>query len=166
MCAKQSLKQPAGARLQEFRVREIPEAFSPVPGNTVRSGYRVLRGSWRHALRSVDRDDAGRNAKPKGSSVKGSSPVKPYLPGWPSKYVAAKATPPTPGGTSGVQALGMYRRLFQELGKAPGRGTGNPSKTRRQGLIAESKVIRLRVLRSVHSSETLGAFAGSRKEVG
>jgi hypothetical protein len=169
MCAKHSLKQPAGEGSLDFRVRENPMTSSPAPGNTVRSGYRVLRGSRRRAPRSVDRDDAGRNAKPTGSSVKGSSPVKRDLPRWPSNYEAAKAILPDEGSTSGVQALGMYRRSLQELGNTPGRGTGTQSKTRRQGFIAKSTVVRPRVLRSVHSSETLGTDAGcirSRKEVG
>ena len=151
MCAKQSLRQPV--RKTTLAVSTAGVMSSLIPGNTIRSGYRVLRGSRRRALRSVDRNDIGRNAKPNGSSVKGSSPVKLYLPGWPSKYVAAKATPPFKRGTLGVQALGMYQRLSQELGNAPGRRTRIPSKTRRQGVAAKSKVIRPRALRSVHSSQ-------------
>ena len=55
---------------------------SPVSGNTFGSLYRVLRGSSRGALRSVDRNCAGRHA----SSVKGSSPDKHVFLWWPSQY--------------------------------------------------------------------------------
>ncbi len=150
MCAKQSLRQPAGEKGVRFRVRESELPSSPVPGNTIRSGYRVLRAAMGQPIpRSVDRDDAGRNAL---SGVKVSSPVKLYVLEWPSNYVAAKAISPL-GDTPGVQVHGMYRRLSQELGKTPGRGT-RQSKTHRQGLIAKSTVLRPRVLRSVHSSKT------------
>jgi len=46
----------------------------PFSGNTFGSPYRVLRGSPRGALRTIDRECAGRN----GPSVKG-SPVSPVL---------------------------------------------------------------------------------------
>lgn len=139
----------------DSRVRENPCAFSLAPGNTlIRSGYRVLRADVRRRpARSVDRDDAGRNA----SSVKGSSPVKLHLPEWPSDYEAAKATPGSSGpGTPGVLDHGMSRRLAQELGKASDRRTRNESKTRRQGVTSESKVLRLSALRCTHSSEEVG----------
>jgi hypothetical protein len=51
--------------------------------------------------------------------VKVSSPVKQNVPEWPSKYVAAKAASAVQtAGTLGVQVHGMYRRLFQELGRS------------------------------------------------
>jgi hypothetical protein len=99
--------------------------FSPIPGNTVRSGYRVLRGSSRGELRSVDRNHAGRNAKPEGSSVKGLSPVKLISSWWPSKYGAAKATPKRkifiikPVGTTGVRDHGMHERQLEERWRSP-----------------------------------------------
>ncbi len=110
MCAKQSLKQPASAKVD----REIA-LFSLVPVNTVRSGYHSWRVSPRGAARSPVRNDAGRNAL---SGVKVSSPVKHVIPEWPSKYAVAKATPASTAGTLGVQVHGMYRRLSQELGRS------------------------------------------------
>src|SRR5208283_388308 len=96
-------------------------AFSPEPGNTVRSGYRVLRAAMGRPIpRSVDRNHAGRNAKPEGSSVKRLSPVKHVSLWWPSQYEEAKATPAVPAqpvqgtGTTGVREHGMYVRLLGE----------------------------------------------------
>ena len=115
MCAKQSLQQPVSAAN-----RWEATLLSLTPANTFGSGYLVLRDGRRRPSRSVDRNDAGRNAKPKGSSVKGSSPDKQYVPKWPSDYRETKATPewkpaltamsfpPSPHGTSGVQDRGMY----------------------------------------------------------
>lgn len=148
MCAKQSLQQLVSAASCRETVRP-----SLTLGNThenIRSRYRVLRADvQRCPVRSVDRDAAGRNA----TSVKGSSPVKRYLPEWPSNYVAAKATLLShERSTPGVQAHGMYRRQLQELGKTSDRQTRNPSKTPRQGFIPKSKVLRLSVLRCPHSS--------------
>ena len=119
MCAKQSLKQPAGERIQIQPPKADEFKFSsPAPGNTIRSGYHNWRVGSRGHARSPVRNDAGRNAL---SGVKVSSPVKQYVPEWPSKYSAAKATPVvcSPTGTLGVQVHGMYRRLFQELGRSP-----------------------------------------------
>ncbi|MEO5969159.1 MAG: hypothetical protein ABIQ95_04465 [Bdellovibrionia bacterium] len=63
------------------------------------------------------RNDAGRNAL---SGVKVSSPVKQVIPEWPSDYEEAKATSAQQcAGALGVQVHGMYRRLFQELGRSP-----------------------------------------------
>jgi hypothetical protein len=113
MCAKQSLKQPMSAD----RRRETIE-LSLIPVNTIRSGYHNWRLSPRGDGRSPVRNDAGRNAL---SGVKVSSPVKHFVPEWPSYYVDAKATPEAnhAKGTLGVQVHGMYRRLFQELGRSP-----------------------------------------------
>src|SRR5271156_5748913 len=100
MCAKRSLQQPASAVSRRETLRP-----SLALVNTVRSRYRVLRVAMGRPIpRSVDRNDAGRNA----TSVKGSSPVKHLFPEWPSKYEAAKATPLHWRGTPGVQAHGMY----------------------------------------------------------
>ena len=112
MCAKRSLKQPVSARASR-------EAFlsSLTPVNTIRSGYHNWRLSRRGDGRSPVRNDAGRNAL---SGVKVSSPVKPYVPEWPSYYGDAKATSVVnTTDTLGVQVHGMYRRLFQELGRSP-----------------------------------------------
>jgi hypothetical protein len=84
--------------------------------------YRVLRVSARGVRRSVDRDYAGHNTKPEGSSVKGLSPVKLTGPWWPSYYVDAKAAPKPerdllsrwPEGTTGVRDHGMYGGLGME----------------------------------------------------
>lgn len=102
MCAGKSYQQPTDE--------------SSVTGNTVRSVYRVLRGSPRGALRSVDRDPSGRNAR----SVKVLSPVKNISAWWPSNYSAAKATPEVSGaasagsGATGVRVHGMLERLLME----------------------------------------------------
>ena len=105
-------------------------ARSLVSGNTERSLYRVLRGSSRGALRSVDREYAGRNA----TSVKGSSPDNQAFPWWPSQYEEAKAastghgfqlrsvayassdcaSPRRSFDTTGVQDHGMYTRPAAE----------------------------------------------------
>jgi hypothetical protein len=116
MCAKQSLRQPART------TTALPGPVSSLaPGNTIRSGYHSWRVVPRGPARSPVRNDAGRSAKPEGSSAKVSSPVKHNVPEWPSKYVAAKATPTAnhAKGTLGVQVHGMYRRLSQELGRSP-----------------------------------------------
>ena len=111
MCAKQSLKQPVSAR-----TGYIPSFSSLTPVNTIRSGYHIWRLSPRGNKRSPVRNDAGRNAL---SGVKVSSPVKHTVPEWPSKYVEAKATSTNQTvDTLGVQVHGMYRRLFQELGRS------------------------------------------------
>jgi hypothetical protein len=118
MCAKQSLRQPAGARMGFCppQVRQI--TFSSLaPENTIRSGYHNWRSTLRSVGRSPVRNDAGRNAL---SGVKVSSPVKHSIPEWPSNYLAAKAAPVVKTtGTLGVQVHGMYRRLSQELGRSP-----------------------------------------------
>jgi hypothetical protein len=112
MCAKQSLRQP---------VRETKSltasASSLTPENTIRSGYHNWRSTLRSVGRSPVRNDAGRNAL---SGVKVSSPVKQYVPEWPSKYIGAKAiSVDQTTDTLGVQVHGMYRRLSQELGRSP-----------------------------------------------
>ncbi len=119
MCAKQSLKQLVGEWASGIRDGESLMLNSPIPENTIRSGYHSWRPSPRGSGRSRVRNDASRNAL---SGVKVSSPVKQIVPEWPSVYIvsdaimasAAKATPMRfPVG------YGMYRRLFQELGRSP-----------------------------------------------
>lgn len=145
MCAKQSLRQPV-RRTTDLTV----PVSSLIPGNTIRSGYHSWRFTPRGVRRSPVRNDAGRNAL---SGVKVSSPVKQTVPGWPSEYVAAKAAPSTSvGGTLGVQVHGMYRRLFQELGRSP-----SVSSTKRtsfaQDVMLKCKVIWRREVRWFRSSE-------------
>ncbi len=132
--------------------------------NTVRSRYRVLRAAMGRPIpRSVNRNYAGPNAK----SVKGSSSDKQYVPWWPSVYRAAKATPewnsPNPHGTTGVQDLGMYRRLIVELGRSLG-GRARRLRFDGQRLKSKSKIIPRREVRCLHSSEVPAVTL--RKEVG
>jgi hypothetical protein len=153
------------------RIAALP---SPVGGNTSGSPYRVLRGSPRGALRSVDRDCSGRNAK----SVKVSSPDKQLFPWWPSVYGAAKAvsdgprvpcvtaevspsgrTPQRrPSGTTGVQVHGMYRRPAVERERsARGRAMKRPRlRVSEQGVTTEFKTIPRAEVRCLHSSEEVG----------
>lgn len=170
--------------LSTSRCRDVSEDKTPSParGNTVRSRYRVLRAAMGRPIpRSVDRDCAGPKAKPKGSSLKGSSPDKLYLPWWPSNYGAAKATPErnpahakatehaSPHGTTGVQDLGMYRRLILELGiSLRGRSRKSRQSLLRirfdgQGFEPKSKTTPGREVRCLHSSEVP---AMTQKEVG
>jgi hypothetical protein len=147
---------------------------SPVGGNTFWSLYRVLRGSPRGALRSVDRNCSGRNAP----SVKVSSPDKQLFPWWPSNYGAAKAasdgprvpcvtaevSPPgrtpqrRPSGTTGVQVHGMFRRPAAERERsARGRASFRPRlKVSEQGVTTEFKTIPRAEVRCLHSSGEVG----------
>jgi hypothetical protein len=130
----------------------------PASGNTFGSLYRVLRGSSRGALRSVDRECAGRNA----ISVKGSSPDKQDLPWWPSQYEEAKATSNATRtlsrvalrvlaergqrlafDTTGVQDHGMYTRPAAERERsARGRITAIRPRSRVEGQGFKSKSVR------------------------
>ena len=154
MCAKQSLRQP----VRTAKDLTVP-APSLTPGNTIRSGYHSWRPSPRGAVRSPVRNDAGRNAL---SGVKVSSPVKHSVPEWPSVYEvsdtvmvsAAKATPEAnhAEGTLGVQVHGMYRRLFQELGRSP--FVSSMTKTTSvQDVTIKCKVMQRREVRWFRSSE-------------
>lgn len=139
MCAGQSYQQPTDV--------------SSVTGNTVRSVYRVLRGSSRGELRSVNRNPVGRNAK----SVKGLSPVKNASPWWPSNYLAAKAIPENHTisvifGTTGVRDHGMLERLLME----PRRSLWSRRRSfrlERRRLMTESDRILQREVRCSHTSE-------------
>ena len=176
MCAKHYSKSISTSRCGDVSEDKTP---SPARGNTVRSRYRVLRAAMERSIpRSVDRNCAGPKAKPKGSSLKGSSPDKQYLPWWPSVYEAAKATPewkpdstamsilPSPHGTTGVQDLGMYRRLILELGISL-RGRSGKVRFNEQRFISEFKITPLREVRCLHSSEvTAHSRSTAQKEVG
>ena len=149
--------------------------LSPVGGNTSGSPYQVLRASPRGAVRSVDRDCAGRNA----SSVKVSSPDKQQFPWWPSDYTAAKAasdakrvpvgtatframsagTQRVAAGTTGVQVHGMYRRPAAERERsARGRATQHRPRLQvsEQGVTTEFKTIPRAEVRCLHSNEEVG----------
>ena len=159
MCAKQRLRQPASARAGfNLPPANKIQLSSLVPGNTVRSGYPIWRLSPRGGERSPVRNDAGRNAL---SGVKVSSPVKQTVLEWPSHYVEAKATPvgTIPMGTLGVQVHGMYRRLFQELGRSPWMNFWMNLMTSSncpQGLRTKWPVMSRREVRGSHSSEEVG----------
>ena len=140
----------------EVMLRDV--TFSPKPGNTVRSGYRVLRAAMERFIpRSVDRNHAGRNAKPEGFSVKRLSPVKHISLWWPSQYVEAKATPavsaqPVQGtGTTGVREHGMYERLLGERRRSL-LGRAGLAQIGRAKLMTESASIPEREVRYRHSS--------------
>lgn len=130
---------------------------SPVCGNTERSQYRVLRGSPRGALRSVDRDRAGRNAL----SVKVLSLDKNLI------YVVAEQVWSSEGsigsgnrsGTTGVLGRGMYGRWTLERKRSvrnrrqssePGDVTAGQGVTTKSGSTFHAEV------RSFHSSEEVG----------
>ena len=141
MCAGQSYQQPTDE--------------SSVTVNTVRSVYRVLRGSSRGELRSVNRNPAGRNA----TSVKVLSPVKQLSPWWPSNYAAAKAAPAVPAliesqgtGTTGVRGHGMLERLLMKPRRSL-RSRSKMSRSLRQDVMIESKTTLCREVRCFHSSE-------------
>jgi len=154
MCARRSWHEPTGE--------------SPVRGNrdseaangrrrSMPSRYRVLRGLSRGNLRSVDRECAGRNA----SSVKVSSPVKHFIPWWPSKYRAAKATSASRkgAGTTGVQVHGMYTRLMSEPGRSPKVEAHNLSQClldHGQGINPKFEMNPIGEVRSRHSSDEVG----------
>ena len=147
---------------------------SPASGNTFGSLYRVLRGSSRGALRSVDRECAGRNAK----SVKGPSPDNQFFPWWPSQYEEAKAASNatralsrvaprvlTERGqrlafdTTGVQDHGMYTRPAAERERSARSRTtaARPrSKASEQGVTSEFKATLFAEVRCARSSEEVG----------
>ena len=147
---------------------------SPASGNTFGSLYRVLRGSPRGALRSVDRECAGRNAP----SVKGSSPDKLTVPWWPSDYVEAKATSNATRalsraaprllaergqrlafGTTGVQDHGMYTRPAAERERSAEsrtHATRPGSQASEQGVTSEFKAILPSEVRCARSSGEVG----------
>jgi hypothetical protein len=134
-----------------------PTDESSVTGKSIRSVYRVLRRLPRGGWRSVDRDHAGRNAKPEGSSVKVLSSVKELSVWWPSHYVEAKAVSADYMlvGTTGVRVHGMYGRLNTE----PGRSLGGRVRMRRlpwRGIITKSGIIPPSEVRCSHSSKEVG----------
>ena len=123
--------------------------------NTIRSRYRVLCAAMGRPIpQSVDRDCAGRNAKPKGSSVKGSSSDK-----QPNFVVAERLLISEgtirwrmPSGTTGVQDHGMYRRQLLELERSL-EGRTRKLKFKGQEIILKSKITPSREVRWPHSSE-------------
>jgi len=130
-----------------------PTDASSVTGNTVRSVYRVLRGTSRGVLRSVDRNSIGRNAK----SVKVLSPVKQVSPWWPSNYAAAKATSENRtssaiSGTTGVRVHGMLEGLLMEPRRSL-ESRSRLSKSLWQDVMFKSKTILSREVRCSHISE-------------
>ena len=142
MCAGKSYQQPTDE--------------SSVTGNTVRSVYRVLRGSSRGGLRSVNRNPAGRNAKSEDSSVKVLSPVKQLSPWWPSNYHVAKATSESfttseISGTTGVRGPGMLERLLMKPRRSL-QGRPRLDKFLWQDVMFKSKSILCREVRCFHSS--------------
>jgi hypothetical protein len=157
MCAKRSLKQPVSARAGHGTFLS-----SLIPVNTIRSGYHSWRLSPRGSRRSPVRNDVGRNAL---SSVKVSSPVKRYVLEWPSVYEVSDAVMASaakaisvgiiPIGAPGVQVHGMYRRLFQELGRSPWMNLRKNSNYP-QGIIAKCLVISSREVRWSRSSKEVG----------
>ena len=144
MCAKKSVT------ASRCEVRSKGFSSSPVPGNTVRSGYRVLGRLSRDNRLSVDRNCAGRNVL---SDVKVSSPDKHLNFVVATRVLRSEATL---GGiwltsTTGVQVHGEYRRQLLELGRSlegrPGRG-----RVSGQGIKAKSQTIPTREVRGFHSS--------------
>jgi hypothetical protein len=152
-----------------------PRGPSPVGGNTSGSPYRVLRASSRGAVRSVDRECAGRNA----TSVKGSSPDKQRVQGWPSQYEEAKAASSATRAqsyraapriltdreqrlaldTPGVQDHGMYTRPAAERERSARSWTTavRPrSRASEQGVTSKFKAILRAEVRCSHSSEEVG----------
>ncbi len=137
------------------------EIFSSKQGNTVRSGYRVLRAAMGRPIpRSVDRNHAGRNAKPEGFSVKRLSPIKQLSLWWPSQYAEAKTTPGVPAqpvqgtGTTGVREHGMYKvaRGTNEIF----RGSSRMAQIGRAKLMTESAITPTKEVRCLHSSREVG----------
>ena len=136
--------------------------FSPGPVNTVRSGYRVLRAAMGRPIpRSVNREQAGRNAKSEDFSVKRLSPDKHNRLWWPSQYEEAKATPVVSvqpvqrTGTTGVREHGMSVRLLRER-KRSLEGRAGLLKLVRQNLNAKSAITPIREVRCLHSSCEVG----------
>ena len=150
MCAKQSLRKPV--REAKLAVSAVGVMLSLTPGNTIRSGYHSWRVLPRGKPRSPVRNDAGRNAL---SGVKVSSPVKLSVLEWPSKYIAAKATPVVKIGTLGVQVHGMYRRFSQELGRSPS-VFARMRTSHAQEPNLKCRAMRRREVRWFHSSKEVG----------
>lgn len=161
MCAKH-LKSTLASRCDTPHGAEIS---SSARGNTIRSRYRVLDLLLRDSELSVDRNCAGRNAKPEGSSVKGSSSVKRLI------SVVAEQVFSSEGnigelwstGTTGVQDLGMYRRLVLELGRPLNDRARSKLVALGQEAMFKFKVTSFRGFRWPHSSESPGNELG--KEV-
>jgi len=124
---------------------------SPVPGNTIRSGYRVLGGSRRRDQLSVDRNCASRKAL---SGLKVSSPDKLIISVVAMRVCRSEATPRAnhARGTTGVQVHGEYRRRLLELGRSPA-GRAGKLEFRGQRVKPKSEIIFTGEVRWPHSSE-------------
>ena len=153
MCAKS--KSVTASRCEDM---SEDKTSSPVPGNTIRSGYRVLSASRRRDGLSVDRECAGRNVL---SDVKVSSPDKHFISVVATRVLRSEATPEwdadatnqkNPHGTTGVQVHGEYRRQLLELGRSL-QGRRWHVEFKGQDLSIKSKIIPRREVRWVHSSE-------------
>ena len=128
---------------------------SPVPRNTIRPGYRVLRAAMGRPIpRSVNRDCASHNAL---SGVKVSSPDKQLISVVAMRVLRSEATPGdlVSTGTTGVQVHGECRRQLLELGRSL---EGRPLKAKfnGQGIIFKSKITPTREVRWTHSSREVG----------
>ena len=141
MCVVKSCIQPVG---------ESPTR--PNGAGVAHRRYRVLRGVPRGALRSVDRNCAGRNAL---SGVKVSSPDNTLRGGRPSMEQGMQHLCVENTGTTGVQVHGMYRRLSTEH-KRSTRSRGKVAlprlKSRGQGLETKERVILWVEVRCLQSS--------------
>jgi hypothetical protein len=157
MCAK---KLVTASRCEDV---SDDKTSSPAPGNTVRSGYRVLRAVMGRPIpRSVNRDCASRKAF---SGLKVSSPDKQLISVVAMRVCRSEATPGdlASTGTTGVQVHGEFRRRLLELGRSL-KGRARLLRFDGQGLISKSKIIPIREVRESHSSVELGN--GLRNEVG
>ena len=126
---------------------------SSVRGKTIRSRYRVLDLLSRGNKLSVNRNCAGRNAKSKDSSVKGSSSDKLLISVVAEQVFRSEGS--TEGNhaqsTTGVQAHGMYRRPILELERSLGDRLRR-NKFSGQELKFKPKIISSREVRCLRSS--------------
>lgn len=136
MCAKQSSQSLASESL--------------VTGNIqFESVYRVLRAAvGRPIPRSVDRDEAGRNAK----SVKGSSPDKHCTSEMAEQLYSSEGNTGIKTRISGVLDHGMFRKTVWELGRS-GIDQSMKIETQRQGLSPKSRAMSLPEVRRIRSSK-------------
>jgi hypothetical protein len=151
MCAKS--KSVTASRCEDV---SEDKTSSPVPGNTIRSGYRVLGERPRGRLLSVDRNCASRKAL---SGLKVSSPDKHLISVVAMRVLRSEATPKwnleSPRGTTGVQVHGEYRRVLLKLGRSP-RGRQGNVQFDGQEFNIKSKIIPLGEVRWVRSSGEVG----------
>ena len=145
MCVVKSCIQPVG---------ESPTR--PNGAGVAHRRYRVLRGVPRGALRSVDRNCAGRNAL---SGVKVSSPDNTLRGGRPFMEQGMQHRRVENDGTTGVQVHGMYRRLNVEHKRSVlsrGEAPFPCLKSQRQGSETKARVTLETEVRCLHSSQEVG----------